>query len=95
MNEYSTLFQGNLRSWLLNEHCYDQYSVIYNVGLGPEKTAICYNTPLEPQIVFEREASLETTCSTVLQYVHVQCVLKDKLLFHYFSVHQFMLAFSL
>lgn len=53
---------GNLRSWLLDENCYDEYAVIYNSGRSPsaEKMAICKNTPVELQIVCERERWTET-----------------------------------
>ena len=48
------IFQGNLRSWLLNKDCYDQFSVIYDAG---EKTAIFVNSA-EPAKVEERSVSL-------------------------------------
>ena len=48
------IFQGNLRSWLLNKDCYDQFSVIYDAG---EKTAIFVNSA-EPAKVEERAVSL-------------------------------------
>ncbi len=45
-----------MRSWLLNDNCYDQFSVIYNGGGNyPDKAEICYNTPTGEQSVFERE----------------------------------------
>jgi translation initiation factor 3 subunit B len=50
---------GNLCYWLLEEDCNDQYAVVYNAG-RPEKIAICYNTPVEPRIVCERERWTET-----------------------------------
>ncbi|GFO04236.1 eukaryotic translation initiation factor 3 subunit b [Plakobranchus ocellatus] len=50
------LKNGNLRNWLLNKECYDQFSVIYNEG---EKTAIFLNTP-EPTKVEERSCWTET-----------------------------------
>ncbi|GFR78417.1 eukaryotic translation initiation factor 3 subunit B, partial [Elysia marginata] len=47
---------GNLRNWLMNKECYDQFSVIYGEG---EKTAIFLNTP-EPTKVEERARWTET-----------------------------------
>ncbi|XP_062507471.1 eukaryotic translation initiation factor 3 subunit B-like [Corticium candelabrum] len=44
--------QENLRSWLLNPDCHDQYAVIYSQG---DKTAVCWNTNTEPIIVISRE----------------------------------------
>ena len=42
---------GNLQNWLLESHCYDQYSVIYESGA---RTAIFTNTHQEPTLVEER-----------------------------------------
>ena len=51
----SPLPQGNLRSWLLDENCYDQCAVIYNAG---ETVAISQSTPHEIKVVTERKVSL-------------------------------------
>ncbi len=48
-------FQGNVRSWLLDENCYDQSVVQYKEG---STVAVCQNTPHEIKIVTEREVSL-------------------------------------
>ncbi|KAL5017836.1 hypothetical protein ScPMuIL_003558 [Solemya velum] len=48
---------GDLKYWLQNEDCYDQYSVIYE---GGEKTAIFLNSPREPTVVEERSRWTET-----------------------------------
>ncbi|KAI0236576.1 Eukaryotic translation initiation factor 3 subunit B [Lamellibrachia satsuma] len=48
--------RGNLRQWLLDPHCYNQYSVIYE---GGEKTAIFLNTS-EPSVLEERARWTET-----------------------------------
>ncbi|KAK7113407.1 eukaryotic translation initiation factor 3 subunit B-like [Littorina saxatilis] len=48
--------KGNLRGWLLNKDCYDQFSVIYDAG---EKTAIFQNSQ-EPTKVEERARWTET-----------------------------------
>ncbi|ESN92191.1 hypothetical protein HELRODRAFT_157973 [Helobdella robusta] len=48
---------GNLYSWLLNPHCYDQFSVIYE---GGETTALYLNTPSEPQCLEMRKRWTET-----------------------------------
>jgi len=45
------MFQGNLRNWLLDRSCHDQYSVIFE---GGEKTSIFLNTPVEPTVVEDR-----------------------------------------
>ena len=50
------LFQGNLRSWLMDTHCYDQYSVIYE---GGDRTAIMNNAHNEPTVIEERAVSLQ------------------------------------
>lgn len=44
--------RGNLKSWLLNEECQDQYSVLYEEGM---KTGIYWNGKAEPLLVKERE----------------------------------------
>ena len=44
--------QGNLRSWLLDENCYDQCAVIYNAG---DTVAISQSTPHEIKVVTERK----------------------------------------
>ena len=46
--------QGNLRSWLLNKSCFDQFSVIFS---GGDNVAICENTGKEQRIVTERKVS--------------------------------------
>ncbi|XP_076459430.1 eukaryotic translation initiation factor 3 subunit B-like [Babylonia areolata] len=48
--------KGNLRYWLLNKDCYDQFSVIYDAG---EKTGIFLNSS-EPAKVEERHRWTET-----------------------------------
>jgi len=48
---------GNLQNWLLESHCYDQYSVIYESGA---RTAIYTNTHQEPTQVEERGGWTET-----------------------------------
>ena len=48
-------FQGNLRSWLLDENCFDQCAIIYNQGF---QVAIGECTPQEIRIVTERDVSL-------------------------------------
>merc|ERR1712168_1621487 len=48
---------GNLHSWLLDPHCYDQYSVIYENGA---RTAIFTNQHSEPALVEERGGWTET-----------------------------------
>ena len=50
----SLLFQENLRSWLLDPDCNDQYSVIHG---GGDKVAIMWNTPQEPILSKERMVS--------------------------------------
>ena len=49
------IYQGNLRSWLQDPDCYDQFSVIYD---GGEKTAIFANNSSEPAVVEERAVSI-------------------------------------
>ena len=46
--------QGNLRLWLLNKSCFDQFSVIYGTG-ELAHVAICENTGKEPKLVKERK----------------------------------------
>lgn len=48
-------YQGNLHYWLLDERCFDQFSVIYE---GGDKTAIFQNAPDEPNLIEERAVSL-------------------------------------
>ena len=48
----SPLLQGNLRSWLLDENCYDQCAIIYNAG---DTVAISQSTPHEIKVVTERK----------------------------------------
>ncbi|KAK2161522.1 hypothetical protein LSH36_115g06038 [Paralvinella palmiformis] len=48
---------GNLRNWLLDRSCHDQYSVIFE---GGEKTSIFLNTPVEPTVVEDRSRWTET-----------------------------------
>ena len=50
--------RGNLRSWLLDPDCYDQYSVLHEAG---EKTSIFLNSMPEPAIVKERMNWTEQT----------------------------------
>nr|CAX74769.1 putative Eukaryotic translation initiation factor 3 subunit 9 [Schistosoma japonicum]CAX74770.1 putative Eukaryotic translation initiation factor 3 subunit 9 [Schistosoma japonicum] len=47
--EYKDL--GNLKSWLLNEFCRDQFAVVYNDG---ETGSVYWHTPVEPVIAEER-----------------------------------------
>lgn len=51
--------QGNLRHWLEDPDCRDQYSVIYDAG---EKTGIFSNDVKEPIEVEERAVSNKTGC---------------------------------
>ncbi len=44
--------KGDLRSWLLDDNCYDQASVLYSQG---SQVAIAHCTPQELKIVQERE----------------------------------------
>lgn len=44
--------RGNLKSWLLQEDCMDQYSVLYDEGM---KTSIFWNGKTEPLLVKERD----------------------------------------
>ena len=44
--------QGNLRSWLLDENCFDQCAIIFN---GGSQVSICQNTPQEVKLVTDRE----------------------------------------
>lgn len=48
---------GNLRSWLLNNESFDQFSVIYD---GGEKTAIFLNSHTQPTLIEERSRWTET-----------------------------------
>ena len=48
------LVKGNLRSWLLDENCYDQCAVVYNHGM---QVAIAQCTTHEMKVVTEREVS--------------------------------------
>ncbi|XP_067141561.1 eukaryotic translation initiation factor 3 subunit B [Centruroides vittatus] len=48
---------GNLRYWLMEPECYDQYSVMYDAG---KKTAIYLNSQPEPVCLKEREGWTET-----------------------------------
>lgn len=50
-DNFSFCFQENLRSWLLDPDCNDQYSVIHG---GGDKVAIMWNTPQEPILSKER-----------------------------------------
>lgn len=49
------VLQENLRSWLLDPDCNDQYSVIH---AGGEKVSILLNSPAEPAVVKERSVSI-------------------------------------
>ncbi|KAJ6219776.1 hypothetical protein RDWZM_005588 [Blomia tropicalis] len=44
--------RGNLRDWLQDPDCFDQYSVVYE---GGDKTAVYLNSSPEPTLVNERE----------------------------------------
>ena len=48
-------FQENLRSWLLDPDCNDQYSVIHG---GGDKVGIMWNTHQEPILSKERMVSV-------------------------------------
>lgn len=48
--------RGNLRSWLLNPDCYDQYSVLSDDG---GLVTIYLNTPHDPVVLKERESWTE------------------------------------
>ena len=63
-----SIVQGNLRSWLLDENCFDQSAVIYNQG---SQVAIGECTPQEIRIVTEREVSCPRVCVCVSVYVHI------------------------
>ena len=47
-------YQGNMRHWIEDSDCRDQYSVIYESG---ERTAIFANDAKEPIVVEERAVS--------------------------------------
>ena len=49
------MFQGNLRSWLLNPDGHDEFAVIYGDPRSSNNAAICYNTPQEPLPVCDRK----------------------------------------
>lgn len=49
---FSIIGKGNLRSWLLDENCFDQCAVMYNQGM---QVAIAQCTPQELKVVTERE----------------------------------------
>lgn len=49
--------RGNLRSWLLDKDCYDQYGVVHNGGLA---TSIYLNTNPEPTVIKTRELWTES-----------------------------------
>lgn len=51
------VFQGNMRHWIEDQDCRDQYSVIYESG---ERTAIFSNDPKEPIVAEERAVSNPT-----------------------------------
>ena len=48
------MFQEDLRSWLLDPDCNDEYSVIHS---GGEKVSILWNTPQESVLIRERAVS--------------------------------------
>ena len=48
------VFQEDLRSWLLDPDCNDEYSVIHS---GGEKVSILWNTPQESVLIRERAVS--------------------------------------
>ncbi|RWS15335.1 Eukaryotic translation initiation factor 3 subunit B-like protein [Dinothrombium tinctorium] len=49
--------KGNLRYWLLDPDCYDQYSVLYD---GGEMTAVFLNSNPQPTLIKERKLWTET-----------------------------------
>ena len=55
-----------MQSWLLNEDCHDQYSVIYD---GGEHTAIMLNTGQEPTVIEERAVGLLFVASVKQHYL--------------------------
>ena len=50
-------YQGNMRHWIEDSDCRDQYSVIYESG---ERTAIFANDAKEPIVVEERAVSKQS-----------------------------------
>lgn len=59
---FGFVFQGNLRYFLQDPDCYDQFSVIYD---GGDRTAIFKNTTREPVVVEERAVGF-LNCPVVL-----------------------------
>ena len=55
------LFQGNLRSYLLDPHGNDQFSVIYE---GGDRVSIMMNSSNEPSVIEERGVSVITLLSS-------------------------------
>lgn len=51
--------QGNMRHWIEDPDCRDQYSVIYEAG---ERTAIFNNDAKDPITVEERAVSIRALC---------------------------------
>ena len=49
------LLQGNLKSWLLNKDCNDNYSVIY---AGGQEVAIFQNKRNGPELIKSRSVSV-------------------------------------
>jgi len=65
---------GNLRSWLLNPDCFDQFVIQWE---GGERIAVCLNTPTEPTVIAEKNRWSDTTIrwspfGTLLATVHQQ-----------------------
>lgn len=54
--------QGNMRHWIEDSDCRDQYSVIYEAG---ERTAIFSNDAKDPILAEERAVSYPTTSCKV------------------------------
>lgn len=57
LNACPRFIQGNMRHWIEDQDCRDQYSVIYESG---ERTAIFSNDAKEPIVVEERAVSSPT-----------------------------------
>ena len=55
-----SLLKGNLRSWLLDGDCNDQYSVIHS---GGDTVDIFLNSSTEPILVKERQVRETSICA--------------------------------
>ena len=76
MDFFRFILQGNLQQWLMDPHCYDQFSVIYE---GGDRTAIFLNTPGEPTEVEVRDVGCRFIALVIIfqlsvcASVHVAC----------------------